>query len=60
MEQKKNLIFAVVQTTYKDRFPNWTNFRLEVYWKQCNDEPQKLVEWLKHNHPDIYGTILTG
>jgi len=52
--QKKNLIFAALQTTYKDRFPDWADFRSEVYWKECNDEPQKLVEWLKRNHPDIY------
>ncbi len=55
--QKKNLIFYVLQNKYKDRFPVFKDFMSNVYRKECQRDPKKLIDWLKKNHPDIYLNI---
>ena len=54
IEQRKNSIFKAVQEKYKDRFGDWEDFVTDVYYKRCNDDPEKLIDWIKQNHPDIY------
>lgn len=54
IEQKKNAIFKAVKEKYEDRFGDWGDFVTNVYYKECNDDPEKLIGWIKQNHPDIY------
>ena len=56
-EQKRNLIFSVIQEKFRDRFPDWENFVIEVYLQQCNKEPDRFIAWLAKHHPDIYISI---
>ena len=53
-EQKKNLIFKVVQGKYKERFGEWGTFVTKIYSRQCDNKPDKLIEWLRKHHSDIY------
>lgn len=54
-EQKASLIFKeVTQGKYTNRFGSRAKFSSEIYWKLCDHKPEKLVEWLKTNHPEIY------
>ena len=53
-EQKVNLILKIVQNKYYERFGSWSKFRVNIYVKECNKNPHKLIEWLKINHNDIY------
>ena len=53
-EQKKNLIFKAIQNKYKERFKDWNDFVVNVYWKKCNSNPDELINWLKEEHIDIY------
>lgn len=53
-QQKKNLIFKAVKGKYRDRFGEWGDFMTDVYWRQCANDSDKLIEWLKKNHIDIY------
>jgi len=53
-EHKKKLIFKAVKGKYRDKFGEWGDFMTDVYWKQCDNNSDKLIEWLKTNHIDIY------
>lgn len=53
-EQKKNVIFDAVQNKYRDRFGDWGEFVSSVYHSKCEALPEKLVQWMKEEHPDIY------
>ena len=53
-EQKKNLIFKAVQGKYKERFGEWGTFVTKIYSRQCNNKSDKLIEWLRKHHSDIY------
>jgi hypothetical protein len=52
-DQKKNVIFNAIQGKYKSRFGEWSDL-LSFYSKECNNEPERLIEWIKKYHPDIY------
>lgn len=53
-EQKERVILGAIQTRYPEIRENWSDFVLDIYWKECNYEPEKLIEWFKQNHPDMY------
>lgn len=53
-EQKKNLIFRAVQGKFQKRFGDWGDFVTKIYWRECQNKPENLIEWLKINHIDIY------
>lgn len=53
-EQKKNLIFKAVQGKYKERFGEWVTFVKKIYSRQCDNKSDKLIEWLRKHHSDIY------
>ena len=53
IEQKKNLIFKAIKGKYKNRFGDWSDF-LEIYLHKCNNKPERLIYWIKKNHPDIF------
>lgn len=54
INHKGRLAFNLIKDKYLDKFGSWTNFMLDVYWKECNNKPKKLLDYLKQNHPDIY------
>jgi hypothetical protein len=56
IRHKEVLIFKIIQEKYMDRFGDWSDFVM-LYWKECNDNPEKLIEYLKIKHPDIYQEI---
>ena len=54
IEQKRNSIFKAVQEKYMNRFGDWGDFVTNIYSKECNSDPEKLIDWIKANHWDIY------
>ncbi len=56
-EQKRNIIFSVIQEKYRDRFDDWENFIIDIYLQKCNKDPDRFIDWLAENHPDIYTSI---
>ena len=53
-EQKERVIFAAIQSKCQDQFPSWSDFVMDIYWKECDSDPEKLIVWFKQNHPDMY------
>jgi hypothetical protein len=58
-EQKLNQIYSLVQSKYKNRFPNFIDdFYHKIYMDECQSEFLNLMNWMKINHPDIYFEII--
>ncbi|TAL38925.1 MAG: hypothetical protein EPN93_03345 [Spirochaetes bacterium] len=53
-EQKAHSLFSAIQGKYHDRFPSWSDFVLNIYYRECSNNPEILIKWIKKNHPDIY------
>jgi hypothetical protein len=56
VEQKANLIKDVVYRKYLNRFGTWFDF-LDFYSIELKKNPQKLLDYMKEKHPDIYEEI---
>ena len=54
IEQKKNLLFEVIQTKYLTRFGSVNDFICKIYIEQCKNDPEIFLNWIKKNHSDIY------
>ena len=57
LKNKELMIFKIIQERYMNRFVDWSDF-VSFYWKELNNDPQKLVEYIKEKHPDIYNEII--
>lgn len=55
-EHKANLIKDIVYRKYKERFGGWFEF-LNYCNIELKKDPQKLIDSIKTNHPDIYEEI---
>ncbi|WP_228236463.1 hypothetical protein [Allomuricauda sp. M10] len=58
-EQKLNQIYSLVQSKYRDRFPNFIDdFFHKIYMDECQSDFRNLMNWIKMNHSDIYSEII--
>ena len=57
-KQKERLIFSLLQSKYSVRFPVFMDFVGKIYWDECNHDLEKLMNWFKSKHPDIYYEII--
>lgn len=55
-KQKEIAIFQLIQTRFLDKFGSWSDF-LFLYHKECNNNINNLIEYLKLNHLEIYNEI---
>jgi hypothetical protein len=58
-EQKLNQIYSLIQSKYKDRFPNFIDdFYYKIFVDECKEDLGNLSNWLKINHSDIHSQII--
>ena len=55
-KQKEMMIFKLIQDVFINRFGDLVNF-VSIYKEECNNDLDKLINYLKQNHPDIYEEI---
>jgi hypothetical protein len=57
LRNKELIIFKIIQEKFMKRFGDWTDF-VCLYHEKLENDPHKLVEYLKVEHPDIYNEII--
>jgi len=55
-EHKVNSIKDIVYRKYKERFGSWIEF-LDFLSHDLKNDPEKIIDFIKDNHPDIYEEI---
>jgi hypothetical protein len=56
-KQKENLILEIIYTKFPTRFENWLAFKIDICSNLCQNDPERLLNYLKKNHPDIYDEV---
>ncbi len=55
-KNKELMIFKLIQDRFIDKFGDWSDF-VFLYYEKCGDNVDRLMDYLRLNHPDIYAEI---